>query len=353
MANDKVLKSEGSEYLTQTSPFNINNAIDILANQNNDQFTDNLPSNQLDVYNKISGIDKATSIVERKQQRTTQKYIEANREIDPNGSLVIGDAAYEAVKQQTAQQKALLAANRAMLETENQVADLDYQNSMNQLAVQQQLLQDALTGRAVGINPKHYKSLITNYEDDMTDRIKDAQRVNEIQAKMGLLAGQANEVGARYAQQKGFNAIKMLKQEMAEDNLLKSESEASQELYKSLLQQSSDERYKDLIDTQATTDLNAKPYETDLLPNTIQTFREGLANIPKGIGAVINDRVLTDEEKKQRQKAFETLNPDSAPKTLVGDTLIKIGNAIAGGDDKQYSSKYNIDNLVADYQSNR
>lgn len=353
MANDKVLKSEGSEYLTQTSPFNINNAIDTLANQNNDQFTDNLPSNQLDVYNKISGIDKATSIVERKQQRTTQKYIEANREIDPNGSLAIGDAAYEAVKQQTAQQKALLAANRAMLETENQVADLDYQNSMNQLAVQQQQLQDALTGRAVGINPKHYKSLITNYEDDMTDRIKDAQRVNEIQAKMGLLAGQADEVGARYAQQKGFNAIKMLKQEMAEDNLLKSESEASQELYKSLLQQSSDERYKDLIDTQATTDLNAKPYETDLLPNTIQTFREGLANIPKGIGAVINDRVLTDEEKKQRQRAFETLNPDSAPKTLVGDTLIKIGNAIAGGDDKQYSSKYNVDNLVADYQSNR
>lgn len=353
MANDKVLKSGGKEYLTQTSPFNINNAIDILANQNNDQFADNLPSNQQDVFNSIPGIAKATSKVEQKQQSTTQKYIAANKEIDPNGSLVIGDAAYEAVKQQTAQQKALLAANRAMLETENQVADLDYQNSMNQLAVQQQQLQDALTGRAVGINPKHYKSLITNYEDDMTDRIKDAQRVNEIQAKMGLLAGQANEVGARYAQQKGFNAIKMLKQEMAEDNLLKSESEASQELYKSLLQQSSDERYKDLIDTQATTDLDAKPYETDLLPNTIQTFREGLAIIPKGIGAVINDRVLTDEEKKQRQKAFETLNPDSAPKTLVGDTLIKIGSAIAGGDDKQYSSKYNVNNLVSDYQSNR
>lgn len=353
MANEKVLKSEGKEYLTQTSPFNINNAIDILASQNNDQFTDNLPSNQLDVYNKISGIDKATSKIEQKQQSTTQKYIAANKEIDSNGSLAIGDAAYEAVKQQTAQQKALLAANRAMLETENQVADLDYQNSMNQLAVQQQQLQDALTGRAVGINPKHYKSLITNYEDDITDRIKDAQRVTEIQAKIGLLAGQANEVGARYAQQKGFNAIKMLKQEMAEDNLLKVESEASQELYKSLLQQSSDERYKDLIDTQATTDLNAKPYETDLLPSTIQTFREGLANIPKGIGAFINDRVLTDEEKKQRQRAFETLNPDSAPKTLIGDNLIKLGNAIAGGDDKQYSSKYNIDNLVADYQSNR
>lgn len=353
MANDKVLKSEGREYLTQTSPFNIDNAIDILAGQNNDQFTDNLPSNQLDMYNKISGIDKATSIVERKQQRTTQKYIAATEAIDPNGASAIKDGAYEAVKQQTAQQKALLAANRAMLETENQVADLDYQNSMNQLAVQQQQLQDALTGRAVGINPKHYKSLVTNYEDDMTDRIKDAQRVNEIQAKMGLLAGQADEVGARYAQQKGFNAIKMLKQEMAEDNLLKAESEASQELYKSLLQQSADERYKDLIDTQATTDLNAKPYETDLLPNTMQTFREGLAFIPKGIGAVINDRVLTDEEKKQRQRAFETLNPDSAPKTLVGDNLIKIGNTIAGGDDKQYSSKYNLDNLVADYQSNR
>ena len=199
----------------------INNAIDILANQNNDQFVDNLPSNQLDVYNKISGIDKATSIVERKQQSTAQKYVAATEAMDPNGASAIKDAAYEAVKQQTAQQKALLAANRAMLETENQVADLDYQNSMNQLAVQQQQLQDALTGRAVGINPKHYKSLITNYEDDMTDRIKDAQRVNEIQAKMGLLAGQANEVGARYAQQKGFNAIKMLKQEMAEDNLLK------------------------------------------------------------------------------------------------------------------------------------
>lgn len=353
MANDKVLKSEGSEYLTQTSPFNINNTIDILADQNNDQFTDNLPSNQLDVYNKISGIAKATSKLEQKQQSTTQKYIAANKEIDLNGSLAIGDAAYEAVKQQTAQQKALLAANRAMLETENQVADLNYQNSMNQLAVQQQQLQDALTGRAVGINPKHYKSLITNYEDDMPNRIKDAQRVNEIQAKMGLLAGQANEVGARYAQQKGFNAIKMLKQEVAEDNLLKAESEASQELYKSLLQQSSDERYKDLLDTQATIDLNAKPYETDLLPNTIQAFREGLGNIPKGIGAVINDGVLTDEEKKQRQRAFETLNPDSAPKTLVGDTLIKIGNVIAGGDDKQYSSKYNVDNLIADYQSNR
>lgn len=353
MANDKVLKSEGREYLTQTSPFNINNAIDILASQNNDQFVDNLPSNQQDVFNNIPSIDKATSKVVQKQQSTAQKYVAATEAMDPNGALAIKDAAYEAVKQQTAQQKALLAANRAMLETENQVADLDYQNSMNQLAVQQQQLQDALTGRAVGINPKHYKSLVTNYEDDMTDRIKDAQRVNEIQAKMGLLAGQANEVGARYAQQKGFNAIKMLKQEMAEDNLLKSESEASQELYKSLLQQSSDERYKDLIDTQATTDLNAKPYETDLLPNTIQTFREGLASIPKGIGAVVNDRVLTDEEKKQRQKAFETLNPDSAPKTLVGDTLIKLGNAIAGGDDKQYSSKYNIDNLVADYQSNR
>lgn len=353
MANEKVLKSDGKEYLTQTSPFNINNAIDILASQNNDQFVDNLPSNQQDVFNNIPGIDKATSKVVQKQQSTGQKYITAMEAIDPNGASAIKDGAYEAVKQQTAQQKALLAANRAMLETENQVADLDYQNSMNQLAVQQQQLQDALTGRAVGINPKHYKSLVTNYEDDMTDRIKDAQRVNEIQAKMGLLAGQANEVGARYAQQKGFNAIKMLKQEMAEDNLLKAESEASQELYKSLLQQSSDERYKDLIDTQATTDLNAKPYETDLLPNTIQTFREGLAFIPKGIGAVINDRVLTDEEKKQRQRAFETLNPDSAPKTLIGDNLIKIGNAIAGGDDKQYSSKYNIDNLVADYQSNR
>lgn len=353
MANDKVLKSESKEYLTQTSPFNINNAIDILANQNNDQFVDNLPSNQQDVFNSIPGIAKATSKVVQKQQSTAQKYIAATEAMDPNGALAIKDGAYEAVKQQTAQQKALLAANRAMLETENQVADLDYQNSMNQLAVQQQQLQDALTGRAVGINPKHYKSLMTNYEDDMTDRIKDAQRVNEIQARMGLLAGQTNEVGARYAQQKGFNAIKMLKQEMAEDNLLKTESEASQELYKSLLQQSSDERYKDLIDTQATTDLNAKPYETDLLPNTIQTFREGLANIPKGIGAVINDRVLTDEEKKQRQRAFETLNPDSAPKTFIGDNLIKLGNAIAGGDDKQYSSKYNLDNLVADYQSNR
>ena len=328
----------------------VNNELATLANQYDNNFVNNLPQGQQDALNSIPNIGNAISKVQEKATKTSQDYQAKMRGIDPYGSVVNMQASLEAVDQASAQQEAMLAAQRAMLENANQADDLNYQNDLNSLAVQKLQLQNALTGKAIGIDPKEGLHRIKNYQSSMTKDIEEAQRANEIQARMSLLEGKAQELGMRYGQQKANNALNMLKQEMAEDNLMKSKAEASEQLYNALLQQSSDDRYKGLIDNQATVDLSKKPIETDFLPSVYHGFVDSLADIPRGLGAITNAIALSPEEKQQRLEALKNLTPDQAPTNWLGDSLIKLGDAMSDSD-IDYQNKYNLDNMLLDADS--
>ena len=328
----------------------VNNELAILANQYDNNFVNNLPQGQQDALNSIPNIGNAISKVTEKATKTSQDYQTKMRDIDPYGSAVNMQASLEAVDQASAQQEAMLAAQRAMLERGNQADDLNYQNDLNSLAVQKLQLQNALTGKAIGIDPKEGLHRIKNYQSSMTKDIEEAQRANEIQARLSLLEGKAQELGMRYGQQKANNALNMLKQEMAEDNLMKSKAEASEQLYNALLQQSSDDKYKGLIDNQATADLSKKPIETDFLPSVYHGFVDNVADIPRGLGAITNAIALSPEEKQQRLEALKNLTPDQAPTTWLGDNLIKLGNAMSDSD-IDYQNKYNLDNMLLDADS--
>ena len=328
----------------------VNNELATLANQYDNNFVNNLPQGQQDALNSIPNIGNAISKVTEKATKTSQDYQTKMRDIDPYGSAVNMQASLEAVDQASAQQEALLAAQRAMLERGNQADDLNYQNDLNSLAVQKLQLQNALTGKAIGIDPKEGLHRIKNYQSSMTKDIEEAQRANEIQARMSLLEGKAQELGMRYGQQKANNALNMLKQEMAEDNLMKSKAEASEQLYNALLQQSSDDRYKGLIDNQATVDLSKKPIETDFLPSVYHGFVDSLADIPRGLGAITNAIALSPEEKQQRLEALKNLTPENAPTNWLGDSLIKLGDAMSDSD-IDYQNKYNLDNMLLDADS--
>ena len=328
----------------------VNNELATLANQYDNNFVNNLPQGQQDALNSIPNIGNAISKVTEKATKTSQDYQTKMRDIDPYGSAVNMQASLEAVDQASAQQEAMLAAQRAMLERGNQADDLNYQNDLNSLAVQKLQLQNALTGKAIGIDPKEGLHRIKNYQSSMTRDIEEAQRANEIQARMSLLEGKAQELGMRYGQQKANNALNMLKQEMAEDNLMKSKAEASEQLYNALLQQSSDDRYKGLIDNQATVDLSKKPIETDFLPSVYHGFVDSVADIPRGLGAITNAVTLSAEEKQQRLEALKNLTPDQAPTNWLGDNLIKLGNRMSDSD-IDYQNKYNLDNMLLDADS--
>ena len=328
----------------------VNNELATLANQYDNNFVNNLPQGQQDALNSIPNIGNAISKVTEKATKTSQDYQAKMRDIDPYGSAVNMQASLEAVDQASAQQEAMLAAQRAMLERGNAADDLNYQNDLNSLAVQKLQLQNALTGKAIGIDPKEGLYRIKNYQSSMTKDIEEAQRANEIQARMSLLEGKAQELGMRYGQQKANNALNMLKQEMAEDNLMKSKAEASEQLYNALLQQSSDDRYKGLIDNQATVDLSKKPIETDFLPSVYHGFVDSLADVPKGLGAITNAIALSPEEKQQRLEALKNLTPENAPTNWLGDSLIKLGDAMSDSD-VDYQNKYNLDNMLLDADS--
>lgn len=328
----------------------VNNELATLANQYDNNFVNNLPQGQQDALNSIPNIGNAISKVQEKATKTSQDYQAKMQGIDPYGSAVNKIASLEAVDQASAQQEAILAAQRAMLERGNQADDLNYQNDLNSLAVQKLQLQNALTGKAIGIDPKEGLHRIKNYQSSMTKDIEEAQRANEIQARMSLLEGKAQELGMRYGQQKANNALNMLKQEMAEDNLMKSKAEASEQLYNALLQQSSDDRYKGLIDNQATVDLSKKPIETDFLPSVYHDFVDSVADIPRGLGAITNAIALSPEEKQQRLEALKNLTPDQAPSNWLGDSLIKLGDAMSDSD-VDYQNKYNLDNMLLDADS--
>lgn len=328
----------------------VNNELAILANQYDNNFVNNLPQGQQDALNSIPNIGNAISKVTEKATKTSQDYQTKMNVIDPYGSAVDKQASLEAVNQASAQQEAILAAQRAMLERGNQADDLNYQNDLNSLAVQKLQLQNALTGKAIGIDPKEGLHRIKNYQSSMTKDIEEAQRANEIQARMSLLEGKAQELGMRYGQQKANNALNMLKQEMAEDSLMKSKAEASEQLYNALLQQSSDDRYKGLIDNQATVDLSKKPIETDFLPSVYHGFVDSLADIPRGLGAITNAIALSPEEKQQRLEALKNLTPENAPTNWLGDSLIKLGDRMSDSD-VDYQNKYNLDNMLLDADS--
>jgi N4 gp50-like protein len=328
----------------------VNNELATLANQYDNNFVNNLPQGQQDALNSIPNIGNAISKVQEKATKTSQDYQAKMQGIDPYGSAVNKIASLEAVDQASAQQEAILAAQRAMLERGNQADDLNYQNDLNSLAVQKLQLQNALTGKAIGIDPKEGLHRIKNYQSSMTKDIEEAQRANEIQARISLLEGKAQELGMRYGQQKANNALNMLKQEMAEDNLMKSKAEASEQLYNALLQQSSDDRYKGLIDNQATVDLSKKPIETDFLPSVYHGFVDSVADIPRGLGAIINAIALSPEEKQQRLEALKNLTSENAPTNWLGDSLIKLGDRMSDSD-IDYQNKYNLDNMLLDADS--
>lgn len=148
-----------------------------------------------------------------------------------------------------------------------------------------------------------------------------------------------------------FNALKRFKQEVAEDNFMQAKQDASEALYNSLLQKTSDEQYKSLIDSNVVADYNNKPIETDLIPSVVNTFMDTTGGVVAGLGSLYNTAVLSEDEKKAREEAFKKLRPDLINTTL-GDRAIQAGDAIRNSP-VDYQNKYNIDSLELDMQANK
>lgn len=353
MSNDNFTQQGLTEIqkITQQNGNKLNEALSELAAQSDNSFRNDLAPNQQAVLNTIPGIDQAATKIAQKNAKAKDAYQIKRYQQDPYSSVETALGASQIVDKATASQEAELAINRAILDAGDRVADINYKNAMDTLNVQRMDLENALTAKPLGINADKYKSMITNYEGAMSGRIKEAQNANEIQARLNLLAGQADATNARYGEQKMFNALKRFKQEVAEDNFMQAKQDASEALYNSLLQKTSDEQYKSLIDSNVVADYNNKPIETDLIPSVVNTFTDTTGGVVAGLGSLYNTAVLSEDEKKAREEAFKKLRPDLINTTL-GDRAIQAGDAIRNSP-VDYQNKYNIDSLELDMQANK
>ena len=353
MSNDNFTQQGLTEIqkITQQNGNKLNEALSELAAQSDNSFRNDLAPNQQAVLNTIPGIDQAATKIAQKNAKAKDAYQIKRYQQDPYSSVETALGASQIVDKATAPQEAELAINRAILDAGDRVADINYKNAMDTLNVQRMDLENALTAKPLGINADKYKSMITNYEGAMSGRIKEAQNANEIQARLNLLAGQADATNAGYGEQKMFNALKRFKQEVAEDNFMQAKQDASEALYNSLLQKTSDEQYKSLIDSNVVADYNNKPIETDLIPSVVNTFMDTIGGVVAGLGSLYNTAVLSEDEKKAREEAFKKLRPDLINTTL-GDRAIQAGDAIRNSP-VDYQNKYNIDSLELDMQANK
>ena len=353
MSNDNFTQQGLTEIqkITQQNGNKLNEALSELAAQSDNSFRNDLAPNQQAVLNTIPGIDQAATKIAQKNAKAKDAYQIKRYQQDPYSSVETALGASQIVDKATAPQEAELAINRAILDAGDRVADINYKNAMDTLNVQRMDLENALTAKPLGINADKYKSMITNYEGAMSGRIKEAQNANEIQARLNLLAGQADATNAGYGEQKMFNALKRFKQEVAEDNFMQAKQDASEALYNSLLQKTSDEQYKSLIDSNVVADYNNKPIETDLIPSVVNTFMDTIGGVVAGLGSLYNTAVLSEDEKKAREEAFKKLRPDLINTTL-GDRVIQAGDAIRNSP-VDYQNKYNIDSLELDMQANK
>ena len=353
MSNDNFTQQGLTEIqkITQQNGNKLNDALSELAAQSDNSFRNDLAPNQQAVLNTIPGIDQAATKIAQKNAKAKDAYQTKRYQQDPYSSVETALGASQVVDKATASQEAELAINRAILDAGDRVADINYKNAMDTLNVQRMDLENALTAKPLGINADKYKGMITNYEGAMSGRIKEAQNANEIQARLNLLAGQADATNARYGEQKMFNALKRFKQEVAEDNFMQAKQDASEALYNSLLQKTSDEQYKSLIDSNVVADYNNKPIETDLIPSVVNTFMDTTGGVVAGLGSLYNTAVLSEDEKKAREEAFKKLRPDLINTTL-GDRAIQAGDAIRNSP-VDYQNKYNIDSLELDMQANK
>ena len=353
MSNDNFTQQGLTEIqkITQQNGSKLNDVLSELAAQSDNSFRNDLAPNQQAVLNTIPGIDQAATKIAQKNAEAKDAYQTKRYQQDPYSSVETALGASQVVDKVTASQEAELAINRAILDAGDRVADINYKNAMDTLNVQKMDLENALTAKPLGINADKYKGMITNYEGAMSGRIKEAQNANEIQARLNLLAGQADATNARYGEQKMFNALKRFKQEVAEDNFMQAKQDASEALYNSLLQKTSDEQYKSLIDSNVVADYNNKPIETDLIPSVVNTFMDTTGGVVAGLGSLYNTAVLSEDEKKAREEAFKKLRPDLINITL-GDRAIQAGDAIRNSP-VDYQNKYNIDSLELDMQANK
>ena len=353
MSNDNFTQQGLTEIqkITQQNGSKLNDALSELAAQSDNSFRNDLAPNQQAVFNTIPGVDQAATKIAQKNAKAKDAYQTKRYQQDPYSSVETALGASQIVDKATAFQEAELAINRAILDAGDRVADINYKNAMDTLNVQRMDLENALTAKPLGINADKYKGMITNYEGAMSGRIKEAQNANEIQARLNLLAGQADATNARYGEQKMFNALKRFKQEVAEDNFMQAKQDASEALYNSLLQKTSDEQYKSLIDSNVVADYNNKPIETDLIPSVVNTFMDTTGGVVAGLGSLYNTAVLSEDEKKAREEAFKRLRPDLINTTL-GDRAIQVGDAIRNSP-VDYQNKYNIDSLELDMQANK
>lgn len=353
MSNDNFTQQGLTEIqkITQQNGNKLNDVLSELAAQSDNSFRNDLAPNQQAVLNTIPGIDQAATKIAQKNAKAKDAYQTKRYQQDPYSSVETALGASQVVDKATASQEAELAINRAILDAGDRVADINYKNAMDTLNVQKMDLENALTAKPLGINADKYKGMITNYEGAMSGRIKEAQNANEIQARLNLLAGQADATNARYGEQKMFNALKRFKQEVAEDNFMQAKQDASEALYNSLLQKTSDEQYKSLIDSNVVADYNNKPIETDLIPSVVNTFMDTTGGVVAGLGSLYNTAVLSEDEKKAREEAFKKLRPDLINITL-GDRAIQAGDAIRNSP-VDYQNKYNIDSLELDMQANK
>lgn len=353
MSNDNFTQQGLTEIqkITQQNGNKLNDVLSELAAQSDNSFRNDLAPNQQAVLNTIPGIDQAATKIAQKNAEAKDAYQTKRYQQDPYSSVETALGASQVVDKVTASQEAELAINRAILDAGDRVADINYKNAMDTLNVQKMDLENALTAKPLGINADKYKGMITNYEGAMSGRIKEAQNANEIQARLNLLAGQADATNARYGEQKMFNALKRFKQEVAEDNFMQAKQDASEALYNSLLQKTSDEQYKSLIDSNVVADYNNKPIETDLIPSVVNTFMDTTGGVVAGLGSLYNTAVLSEDEKKAREEAFKKLRPDLINITL-GDRAIQAGDAIRNSP-VDYQNKYNIDSLELDMQANK